>query len=617
LHSRLRTQPFRALASIILVSSAAQAQGPGWSGAYDYSAQVSCPGCPTPCGEGSTFGHAALIPQGEHTGSVVLWMRSTTTNCHPDEVPEVYILKPDPTLPSSMPLNLGRLPTNLYSGTANFFCGGQSWDRDGRLVIAGGRRAPVPAPDEVYRFHPENLGPMSILPGQPYPEVSVLPGTAPFTVDDHTCTGKYYPSVIPTLRDTLYFRTATPVTGGGQLVIGGPKIPDNSGQTLWELFTTSTTKRTMDVTPPSDCTNAMYFLSTPTVEFKFDSYPRAFQLSSGDILVAFDIDTDDSMPPPNTDGTSWVMRPNLTGGTANWVLWPGPALPGHCDINHPEAHDHGSAVLLHTLAHNDRVLLFGGTSDACPGSGDLVSDRVQEFQKGSPSLSGGPVVNGDWIAKHNMARARDKPNAVILPTGQILLVGGGDQSGAPVLQPEIYDPGIDANTPGTTLLGANGNRPHGYHATTLLLADGRIMIAGGEDYSGYASSRYTIEYYSPRYLTNPAFAAPLITSAAGQTYNLNEPQGSSEHFDVVVTLPAGSFDRAVLIRPGAVTHHSDNDQRYIELSLLGDVANGTSHTLTLASPEDVLAPPGWYMLWILASNGSGRVPSKGQFVRFV
>ena len=58
-----------------------------------------------------------------------------------------------------------------------------------------------------------------------------------------------------------------------------------------------------------------------------------------------------------------------------------------------------------------------------------------------------------------------------------------------------------------------------------------------------------------------------------------------------------TVSRAVLMSPGATTHNDDMNQRYIELAI-------TQHSgsVTATAPTKTLAPPGWYMLFVLDSN---------------
>ena len=70
----------------------------------------------------------------------------------------------------------------------------------------------------------------------------------------------------------------------------------------------------------------------------------------------------------------------------------------------------------------------------------------------------------------------------------------------------------------------------------------------------------------------------------------------------VSTPDAASITKVALVKLGAVTHSNNMDQRYVPL--LFAAGNGT---LTVTAPTNVnIAPPGYYMLFIINSAG---VPS--------
>src|SRR5262249_4730466 len=76
------------------------------------------------------------------------------------------------------------------------------------------------------------------------------------------------------------------------------------------------------------------------------------------------------------------------------------------------------------------------------------------------------------------------------------------------------------------------------------------------------------------------------------------------------TLDATNISSAALIRAGAATHAFDMDQRMIGLNYTVDAANNA--ILLNAPANGNLAPPGYYMLFLLNSAG---VPSVANFVR--
>ena len=75
------------------------------------------------------------------------------------------------------------------------------------------------------------------------------------------------------------------------------------------------------------------------------------------------------------------------------------------------------------------------------------------------------------------------------------------------------------------------------------------------------------------------------------------------------TPDAASIASVSLIRPGAVTHGFDEDQRFLSLAF-----TASAGSLTIQAPANAnLAPPGYYMLFLVSSTG---VPSVAAFVHF-
>src|SRR5262249_48162077 len=76
----------------------------------------------------------------------------------------------------------------------------------------------------------------------------------------------------------------------------------------------------------------------------------------------------------------------------------------------------------------------------------------------------------------------------------------------------------------------------------------------------------------------------------------------------IFTPDAASIGSVVLIRPGAPTHAFDMDQRMVKMSF----TSGSGMLTATAPPNGNVAPPGYYMLFVLNSAG---VPSVATFVQ--
>jgi galactose oxidase len=144
-------------------------------------------------------------------------------------------------------------------------------------------------------------------------------------------------------------------------------------------------------------------------------------------------------------------------------------------------------------------------------------------------------------------------------------------------------------------------RGPGYHATSLLLPDGRVLHSGSGD-SGTPPDQRNAELFSPPYL----FAAdgtpavrPVVTRAPavvhyGQTMR-------------PVTPDAATIRKASLIRLGSVTHAFDMNQRFQGMSFTADPTGVTVQSLS----NRRLVPPGYYMIFLINAT---RVPSVGRIV---
>ena len=199
-----------------------------------------------------------------------------------------------------------------------------------------------------------------------------------------------------------------------------------------------------------------------------------------------------------------------------------------------------------------------------------------------------------------MANPRIEMNATMLPNGKIVTIGGSlvdEDTGSASLGADLYD------TANNTMGSAGSNAfPRLYHSVSLLLPDATVWVAGGNPQRG--SYENHVEIYSPPYLFNPdgsLATRPTIFSVTpgiigyGANFQVQSPD-------------AANIGSVVLMKNGSATHAFDMDQRMVGLNFT--VASGAL-TVT-APPNGNIAPPGYYMLFLMSKSG---VPSVAKFVQ--
>jgi len=292
-----------------------------------------------------------------------------------------------------------------------------------------------------------------------------------------------------------------------------------------------------------------------TASLSLPNYPRAFVAPDGRVFYA---------------GTDPQSRWLDVTGTGTWSL--GPTL-------NFGLRTYGSAVMYAP----GKILVVGG------GTPPTSTAEIIDLKSATPR----------WNYTGSMAYARWNLNATLLPTGEVLVTGGtsaadrADPAGA-VNVAEIWNP----RTGEWTQLATAASVLRGYHSTSLLLPDGRVLHAGGGD-GGNTPDNFNYEVYSPPYLFEGA--RPIIDGGVpdavgyGQTITLDTPD-------------AATIAKVTLIRSGSVTHAFDQAQRLVPLNF-SQTSGGLSVTLPASRNA---AQPGPYLLFLVNADG---VPSVGRIIR--
>jgi hypothetical protein len=250
------------------------------------------------------------------------------------------------------------------------------------------------------------------------------------------------------------------------------------------------------------------------------------------------------------------------------------------------SYDGGSAVMYLP----GKILKSGtsATSDA-PYTNSASTAYVLDMTQSSPA----------WRTTTSMAYARTYHNLTSLPDGTVLATGGElttdpfDQTQG-VYAAELWSPTTEK---WTTMASMQIERV--YHSTALLLPDGRVLSAGSGEYGSGSTDQRNAEIYSPPYLFKGP--RPVITSAPS-TLQYGHPF-------TVQTPNASTIASVSLIRLGSVTHGFNQNQRFLPLTFTAGSGN-----LSVTAPANAnLAPPGYYMLFLVDTNG---VPSVAAILQF-
>lgn len=420
----------------------------------------------------------------------------------------------------------------------NIFCSGHALMADGRLLVAGGDREDQTRIRSVHVVTPDGAGGSWQYVGQ---------------LDS----GRWYPSAV-TLPD------------GRVLVVGGEK----------RIAGDATFNRSYQIYDPGSGVLEPEVAAPPLAGFGSSiSFPFTIVLPTGKLLIH--------------GGTHSVFL-DLTSMTFDATTAEAAARPDRQSRTYGVE---GTAVLLPLLPdatppYHARVMAVGG------GGPNPVSIRTDATA--SCEILDAHASPPSWQIVAPLAHARVMPDAVLLPDGKVLVMNGSsrgasDNGANPVWEAELYDPA--ANT-WTTM--AEMSIPRLYHATALLLPDGRVMTAGTDilwNPDPFHDSERRVEVFSPPYLfqgPRPTIASAPDTASYGQQFTVHSPD-------------AATVDAAALVRCGSTTHSFNSDQRYVGLRIVGR----TDETLTLEAPPDGnVAPPGAYMLFLLRDG----VPSVGHFV---
>ncbi|GIF14529.1 galactose oxidase early set domain-containing protein [Actinoplanes teichomyceticus] len=527
----------------------------------------------------------------------------------------------------------------------DMFCAGHTFLPDGRLLVAGGTRS--------YEVLPANIryaaGVMKVKNESPDHGARTLPKGTRFVAAD----GRRYAT-----RDRVTVPAATKMVHGGRTMVhagaaevwvdavepGDASVIDRPAQYRISGLRAPDARNLYGVADKITREKQEYGGDHTTYEFDpraeryvrtgdlVDArwYPTLAALPGGNVLAVSGLDRFGRMLPGRNEiylaaEHRWVPAPRLTRvfptypalfltrderlffsgsnagyGSATVGRTPGlwdlrtnrfRPVPGLRDATMTET----SASVLLPPAQRQRVMILGGgaVGDA-PQS--TARTAIADLSARAPVYRPGP----------DLPHPARYLNTVVLPDDTVLTSGGSSgYRGGPyrgrtrsdLLTAQIYHPDRNVFRPvAAPTVGRD------YHAEALLLPDGRVVTMGSDpiyDRTGRNPGTFEqrIEIYSPPYLFRGD--RPAIVGGPAEV-----ARGSAVSFG---TWDAGRIRTARLVRPSAVTHGTDVDQRSVALPV-----RPAPGGVTVRIPADRgLVPPGWYMLFVTDTRA---VPSVATWV---
>jgi Domain of unknown function (DUF1929) len=271
------------------------------------------------------------------------------------------------------------------------------------------------------------------------------------------------------------------------------------------------------------------------------------------------------------------------------------------------AHDSGAGVQMWEIgrdgwAVSQKVALFGGSCGQVPE--DEAGEPLFPCDEATVEMIDFEANNPSWELQQPLIQPASQNNAVVLPNGKALIVGGSSGGRGPwenSFHLQLFDPNDGSVTPLVET-----KVPRHDHSTLALLADGSVAIMGGNatdlanDPEQTQAGVPNVQIYKPSYFFTGG-ERPVIEKAPDKLRYGNKFRVSLSDEG------ADEIGSVVLQRIGPVTHNWDWGNRHVKLWVEQD-----EEGLEVSSPAAPgLAVPGYYLLFVVSKDD---VPSHARVV---
>ena len=285
----------------------------------------------------------------------------------------------------------------------------------------------------------------------------------------------------------------------------------------------------------------------------------------------------------NSDGRLFHFGPTDIN---RWITWTGSGSMTNSGTNVPGVHYPKEGAW--AMYEEGRIVVAGGgintlnnAADSTTGNSAVEAYTVN-LNTNPPSLA----------STAPMANARQFANSVILPNGEVMVIGGNTSGikfadAGSIFAAEIWNP-----TTGLWRTVASMSVPRNYHSIALLMPDGRVLSGGG-GLSGNSADHQDAQLYTPPQLFNPdgsPATRPVLNTVPTQI-------GVGSVFSVSAS---PGISRFAFIKMSATTHSMNTDLRRLVLPFT-ELTPG-SYAITAHANLNVMTPGYWMIFGILPSG---------------
>jgi len=484
------------------------------------------------------------------------------------------------------PIGAGQSFTNY-----NPFCAGQSFLGDGRLFIAGGYKSGDPfrasAADQVravslsgttvnwdgsfskmnnIRWYPSCI---TLANGNSL----ILGGSAPFAADNWKDTNEdceFFNVSANRLVKKDETHKSFPEDGSFQYPAGDKRQKVADGKKLAGLYPLV---HLLPNVPGDDAPNGLLFALT-------ESFVRIY----------------------NPDTNTIVQTKQDAGGFRTWWTQASSVLlPLDIDVR-----GNGPAQV--------RVMILGGGTLGVGGDDGKIAPGLNfadiwVYDVGHRKIS--------FERRLTLARPRFMGDSILLPDGNVLLVGGAstgytNDNSNRVVTAELIQPPNEV-FPGMVSDLGSASTKRGYHASSLLLPDASVFVTGG---NGQWDEEQGSDHTPPEEWKSVEVFEPPYLSAGARPSVLDAPASVSTGQTITVTTDCDDvLDQIILTRNGSRTHSLDTDQRLLRLQAARIVTSNGNIALQGHMPNNpTFAPPGPYFVWVMrkCAGSQAGIPSVGK-----